>query len=127
VHRRLGDPDDLEPDHLGQRPPDQVAASHRHHLARLRRAFAEHLLGEAVQQLRGAVIRQAGHHELGTVMIREPDGVRVGRPAPLPLYPLHHPAVRGEQLTQVRKVVVPGGTGMIALPAHVMPPIQERQ
>jgi hypothetical protein len=109
VRGRLRDPHDF----------DHRPAAHRDHVAGPGRVGVHDVLGDAVQQVNGAVIRHPRHDELGPVMRGQPDRVRVRRPVPLPLHPLHNPAVPFEQLTQVLKVVLPGGTGMITLPAHV--------
>jgi hypothetical protein len=109
VRTRLRDPHDL----------DHRAAAQRDHLARPRRVGVHDVPGDSVQQVNGAVIRHSRHDKLGPVVRGQADRVRVGRPVPLPLHPLHDPAVLFEQLTQVLKVVVPGGSGMITLPAHV--------
>jgi hypothetical protein len=110
VHARLGHPHDL----------DHRPAAQRDHLARPGCLGVQDMLGDTVQQFHGTVVRHPGHDELGPVVRGQPDRVRVGRPVPLSLYPLHDPAVPFEQLTQVLKVVVPGGPRMITLPAHVV-------
>lgn len=110
VRARLRDPHDL----------DLRPAGQRDHLAGQRRVGVHYVLRHRVQQVDGAIVGHSGHHQLGPVVRGEAHRVRKGRPVPSPLHPLHNPAILFEQVTQVLKVVLPGGTGMITLPAHVV-------
>jgi 2-polyprenyl-6-methoxyphenol hydroxylase-like FAD-dependent oxidoreductase len=109
VHRGLHDPDDLNERTAGQRHP---VTWRQRHLA------VEQPPGRVVEQRRCPLVGKPGHDQLGHVVCGQPDRVGVTGTGPVPLHPLHDPAVLLQQLPHMGQVVVPVALRMFTLPAH---------